>query len=166
MVWLRTADQARSNIAQFRRISLWNMCSICVMIKHWPTLLHNNGGIPREPPQNPNTVSRRRETMERSHTPYSVTLLRLMLSATLLIALSAPLAAHTQAQQTDQWLTPAAKAVDAVIQGPGAAIGGLHDWVTPGPVGLAIAQSTGSPACPNPNCNPNACKCNKPTKSS
>ncbi len=76
--------------------------------------------------------------MERSHTLYAVTLRRLLLSAPLLIALSAPLAAHTQVQKTDERLEHAAKAVDAGTQGPGAAIGGIHGDVTGGPVGLAI----------------------------
>ena len=88
--------------------------------------------------EEPQGILTRRETMERSHTLYSVTLRRLLLSAPLLIALSAPLAAHTQVQKTDERLEHAAKAVDAVTQGPGAAIGGIHGDVTGGPVGLAI----------------------------
>ena len=76
--------------------------------------------------------------MKRSHTLYSVTLRQLLLSAPLLMALSVPLAAHTQVQKTDERLEQAAKAIDAVTQGPGAAIGGLHGDVTGGPVGLAI----------------------------
>ena len=76
--------------------------------------------------------------MERSHTLYSVILLRLLLSASLLIALSAPLAAHTQVQKTDARLEQAAKAVEAVTQGPRAARGGIHGDVTGIPVGLAI----------------------------
>jgi len=76
--------------------------------------------------------------MERSHTLYAVTLRRLLLSAPLLIALSAPLAAHTQVQKTDARLDQAAKAVEAVTQELGAAIGGIHGDVTGGPVGLPI----------------------------
>ena len=76
--------------------------------------------------------------MERSHTLYSAALRLLLLSAPLLIALSAPLAAHTQVQKTDERFEHAAKAVDAGTQGPGAALGGIHGDVTGGPVGLAI----------------------------
>ena len=76
--------------------------------------------------------------MERSHTLYSAALRLLLLSAPLLIALSAPLAAHTQVQKTDARLEQAAKAVEAVTQEPGAALGGIHGDVTGGPVGLAI----------------------------
>lgn len=76
--------------------------------------------------------------MERSHTHCSVTLRRFLLSAALLIALSAPLAAHTQMQKTDAQLEQVAKAVEAVLPGPGAALGGLHGDVTGSPVGLAI----------------------------
>src|SRR5689334_17751096 len=79
--------------------------------------------------------------MERSHTLCSGTLLRLLLSAPLLMALSAPLAA--QAQKTDAWLEQAARAVAAVTQGPGAASGGIHGDVTGGPVGLASAGQGG-----------------------
>ena len=81
--------------------------------------------------------------MERSHTLYAVTLRRLLLSAPLLIALSAPLAAHTQVQKTDARLVQAAKAVEAVTQEPGAAIGGIHGDVTGGPVGLPIEGKGG-----------------------
>ena len=76
--------------------------------------------------------------MERSYPLYAVTLRRLLLSAPLLIALSAPLAAHTQVQKTDERFEPAATAVDAGIQGPGAALGGIHGDVTGGPVGWVI----------------------------
>ena len=81
--------------------------------------------------------------MERSHTFYAVTLRRLLLSAPLLIALSAPLAAYTQAQKTDAPLQQTAKAVDAITQGPGAARGGIYSDVTGGPIGLAIAGQGG-----------------------
>jgi hypothetical protein len=81
--------------------------------------------------------------MERSHTLYAVTLRRLLLSAPLLLALSAPLAAHTQVQKTDARLAQAAKAVEAVTQEPGAAIGGIHGDVTGGPVGLPIEGKGG-----------------------
>ena len=81
--------------------------------------------------------------MERSYTLYAVTLRRLLLSAPLLIALSAPLAAHTPVQKTDERFEHAAKAVDAGTQGPGAAIGGIHGDVTGGPVGLAIDAQGG-----------------------
>ena len=73
--------------------------------------------------------------MVRSQTLYSVILCRLLLSVPLLIALSAPLAAQTQVQKTDEQLEHAAKAVDAVTQGPRAAIGGIHGDMTGGPVG-------------------------------
>ncbi len=81
--------------------------------------------------------------MERSDTLCSVTLRRLLLSALLLIALSAPLAANTQVQKTDERPAQAAQAVEAVTQGPGAAIGGIHGDATGGPVGLAIAGQGG-----------------------
>ena len=77
--------------------------------------------------------------MERSHTLCSFTLRQLLLGAPLLIALSAPVAAHTQVQKTDERL----KTVEAVTPGPGAAIGGIHGDVTGGPVGLAIAGKGG-----------------------
>src|ERR687887_559459 len=76
--------------------------------------------------------------MERGHTHCSVTLRRFLLSAPLLIALSAPLAAHTQMQKTDARLEQAAKAVEAVTPGQEVALGGIHGDVTGGPVGLAI----------------------------
>jgi hypothetical protein len=76
--------------------------------------------------------------MERSDTLRSVTLRRLLLSAPLLIALSAPLAAHTQVQKTNERLAQAVKAVEAVTPGPGAALGGIHGDVTGSPVGLVI----------------------------
>jgi hypothetical protein len=75
--------------------------------------------------------------MVRSYTLYSVTLRRLLLSAPLLIALSAPLAAQTQVQKTEERLEHAAKAVDTVTQGSGAARGGIHGDVTGGLVGWA-----------------------------
>jgi hypothetical protein len=81
--------------------------------------------------------------MERSHTLYSVTLRRLLLSTSLLIALSAPLAAYTQMQKIDKRLAQAAKAVEALTPGPGAALGGIHGDVTGDPVGVAIDGKRG-----------------------
>jgi len=73
----------------------------------------------------------------------AVTLLRILLSAPLLIALSAPLAAPTHAQKTDQRLQQADKAVDAVTEGAGAALGGIPRGVMGGPVGLALEGKGG-----------------------
>jgi len=81
--------------------------------------------------------------MERSHALYAVTLRSLLLSAPFLIALSAPLAAPIQVQKTDAQLEQAAKAVEAVSQGPGAALGGIHGDVRGASVGLATDRQGG-----------------------
>jgi len=91
----------------------------------------------------PNRIITRRETMERSHALYAVTLRSLLLSAPFLIALSAPLAAPIQVQKTGEQLAQAAKAVEAVSQGPGAAIGGIHGDVRGASVGLATDRQGG-----------------------